>query len=233
MTRKEYKNMLFSTYSLVSVLSEKNGCEVIRLRHKVLNKDIVLHLSDVENKVYDLLCSVKCENLPEIYYSVVLDDGYAVLEEYIDGITVSEVMESGHYHYRGVKKVIYSVCNALSLLHENGFVHRDIKPENIMIEKSGRVVLIDFNTVRTVNGSKRDTVIIGTVGFAAPEQLGLSESDTRADIYALAVLLNVMLTGVHPSERIAKGKAGKIVRKCTKINPQERIQTVEKLCESL
>ena len=162
-----------------------------------------------------------------------LDDGQIVLEEFIEGVTIAEVMESGKYRYIGTRKVLRSVCNALTVLHERGIVHRDVKPENVMIAKDGRVVLIDFNAARKISFASKDTVIMGTVGYASPEQLGVAQSDARTDIYALGVLLNVMITGKHPSEKMAKGKAGRIVRKCTSVNPDERYQSAEKLANAL
>ena len=92
---------------------------------------------------------------------------------------------------------------------------------------------IDFNVSRKVTNASRDTVVMGTVGYASPEQLGISQSDARTDIYAAGVLLNVMLTGKHPSETLASGKAGKIVRKCTAVNPSDRYQTAKKLFDAL
>ena len=74
---------------------------------------------------------------------------------------------------------------------------------------------------------------MGTVGYASPEQLGVAHSDTRTDVYAVGVLLNVMITGKHPSEKLATGKTGRIVRKCTNVNPDERYQTVETLAQIL
>ena len=155
------------------------------------------------------------------------------LEEYIDGITVAQVMETGKYHYRGAKKVLTGICHALTVLHDRGIIHRDVKPENVMIDKNGRVLLLDLNASRKESLAGKDTVIMGTVGYAAPEQLGLSQSDARADIYAAGVLLNVMLTGKHPTERFAPGRAGRIIRKCTALNPDDRYQTALKLCETL
>ena len=76
-------------------------------------------------------------------------------------------------------------------------------------------------------------MILGTIGYAPPEQFGVGVSDNRADIYAIGVLLNVMLTGEHPSRCLAKGKAGRIVRKCTLIDPQSRFPNVEKLMQAL
>ena len=142
-------------------------------------------------------------------------------------------MEIDKYRPSGARKVLSGVCCALEALHKRGIVHRDVKPENVMIEKTGRVVLIDFNASRVQSDANKDTVIMGTVGYVAPEQLGLSQTDARTDIYSAGVLYNVMLTGQHPSVDMASGKAGRIIRKCTAINPDERYQTAKELGEAL
>ena len=229
MTRDIYIKNLLLNYSLVAVLSEKNKCQVLRLRNKATGQDLVLRSFPKHIDAYEVLCAIRCENLPEVYDAIDVDDGQIVLEEYIDGITVADVMQTGRYRYWGAKKILSEICNALSVLHSRGIVHRDIKPENVMIEKTGRVVLIDFNASRKESAAGKDTVIMGTVGYASPEQLGLSQTDARTDIYAAGVLLNVMLTGKHPTECFAKGHAGRIVRKCTALNPDDRYQSAEKL----
>lgn len=233
MTRDEYLTKLFDAYTLVSVLSDKNECKVLRVRNKNTNSDMVVRSFPTIIPAYNELYNIQFKNLPIIYDTVELDDGQIVLEEFIEGITIAEVMESGCYNYLGARKIIRSVCYALKVLHERNLVHRDVKPENVIIDKNGRVVLIDFNAARKISATTKDTVIMGTVGYAPPEQLGLSQSDSRTDIYAVGVLLNVMLTGKHPSEKLANGKVGRIVRKCTNINSDERYQTVEKLAKQL
>ena len=233
MTRKQYLTEIFKAYSLVSVLSDKNECKVLKLKNKEHNKYIVARSFPKSISAYEELYSINCANLPLIYDVIALDDGQIVLEEFIEGVTIAEVMESGKYHYMGIRKVLRSVCNALTVLHERGIIHRDVKPENVMIAKDGRVVLIDFNAARKISFASKDTVIMGTVGYASPEQLGVAQSDARTDIYAVGVLLNVMITGKHPSEKLAKGKAGRIVRKCTSVNPDERYQSAEKLANTL
>ena len=233
MNTQQYLTYLFESYSLVAVLSDKNGCKVLRVRNKQHNKDIVVRCFETHISAYDELYGVSSPNLPLIYDVISLDDGQIVLEEFIGGITVAQVMETGKYRYLGTKKVIRSVCHALSILHQRNLVHRDIKPENIIISNDSRVVLIDFNAARKITRSSKDTVVMGTVGYASPEQLGVAQSDSRTDIYAVGVLLNVMITGKHPSETLAKGKAGHIVRRCTAVNPEERYQSVEKLSAAL
>lgn len=233
MTRKEYLDIVFEAFSLVSVLSDKNGCRVLKLKNKANGKNVILRSFSQRVPAYEQLYAVCCQNLPLVYDVIDLNDGQIVLEEFIDGVTISEVMESGYYRYIGARRVLRSVCNALNVLHGMGFVHRDVKPENVMISNDGRVVLIDFNASRKVSVADKDTVVMGTVGYASPEQLGIAQTDARTDVYAVGVLLNVMITGKHPSEKLAKGKVGRVVRRCTSVNPDERYQTAEKLSEAL
>lgn len=233
MTRQQYIDEILTVYNVVSVLSKKNGCRTLRLRHKILKKDIVLHSLEERIDLYKLLCNTKCDNLPEIYDSIVLEDGQIVLEEFVVGNTLSDIMFDKKCDKKTAKNIVRSVCSALEILHRYGFVHRDVKPENIIVEKSGRIVLIDFNAARSIKLARKDTVIMGTVGYAAPEQLGITQSDTRTDIYSVGILLNVMLTGNHPCNIMARGRLGRIVKKCTALNPSKRYQTVSSLRNDL
>ncbi|MBQ7836489.1 MAG: serine/threonine protein kinase [Clostridia bacterium] len=230
----EFIDSMSDSYKKIKLLSNKNGATVIKMRNIRLSKDLVLKKYQSKIEAYDKLRSISHPNLPEIYDALTLDDGQIVLEEYIDGITVAEVLESGLYTYEGAKSVLLQLCSALSTLHKLGIVHRDIKPENIIIDLSGKAKLIDLNASRIEEPTAScDTVLLGTIGYASPEQMGITASDRRADIYALGVLLNVMLTGEHPSKRLARGKAKSIILKCTSISPENRYATVEKLIWSL
>ena len=103
-----------------------------------------------------------------------------------------------------------------------------------MILRGDEAVLIDFDAARVYKSTGQgDTQILGTTGFAAPEQYGLSQSDGRADIYAVGVLLNIMLTGEHPSRKLAGGRMGRIVQKCTMVNPNKRYKNILHLMEIL
>ena len=233
MNRAEYIEKILHAYSLAGQLSQKNGCDVLHLKNKKSGSDIVLRSFPHRVSAYEKLQNIRHVNLPEIYDVLDMDDGQIVLEEYIDGLTVAQVMEIDKYRSSGARKVLLGLCDALTVLHNRGIVHRDVKPENVIVEKSGRVVLIDLNASRIESEASKDTVVMGTVGYASPEQLGIAQTDARTDIYAIGVLYNVMLTGQHPSVTIAPGKAGRIVRKCTAVNPNERYQTTGELWEAL
>ena len=233
MIQQEYLDTLLNTYHLVHVMAEKNDCRVLHLRHKELDRDLVVRQLPYPVAAYTALCDILCDNLPQVYDVIDTEDGQTVLEEYVDGMNLAEAMEVTRCNYRKARRVLRGVCQALTVLHKGGFVHRDVKPENVLVDKNGRVVLVDLNISRRVTNAKKDTVIMGTVGYASPEQLGMTQSDPRTDVYAAGVLLNVMLTGKHPSECVARGRAGRIVRRCTAVSPDDRYQTAKSLAVAL
>ena len=103
-----------------------------------------------------------------------------------------------------------------------------------MIRTDSKVILIDFDAARIYKPYRsEDTKFVGTVGYAAPEQFGMTQSDPRTDIFALGILLNIMLTGEHPSKVLYQGRLRKVIEKCIQVNPQKRYQTVLELKQSL
>ena len=161
------------------------------------------------------------------------DGMVAVLEEYIQGDSLAFLLAGACFTPAEARKITFQLCNALWVLHSLGAVHRDIKPENVIIRGS-QAVLIDFDASRIFKSEiSHDTQILGTTGYAAPEQYGITQTDERADIYSLGVLLNIMLTGKHPSKELANGKLGHIVQKCTMVNPKKRYKSVLYLMEAL
>lgn len=127
------------------------------------------------------------------------------------------------------------LCDVLAMLHAQNIVHRDIKPQNIMIENNTHTLkLIDFDSARLIKPCyPNDTEYLGTVGYAAPEQYGEVQTDTRADIYSMGILMNELLTKKRPSELLYPGKLQKVIVKCIQVSPDKRFQTAEKLKRSL
>lgn len=230
----DYMEQIRQTCRIVKVLSEKNGATVMRLRHKTMEKDLILRRYPAPVEAYDALWELRHPNLPEVYDSLHFTDGQIVLEEYIDGVTAAEVLETGTYTPRGAADVLRKTCAAVAALHNCGILHLDIKPENVIITAAGEVKLIDLNASKmTAAAQKPETAVLGTIGYAAYEQFGLSLCDERTDVFALGVLLNVLLIGEHPAKRCASGRLGKIVRKCTQTDPAARYQSAEKLLAAL
>jgi len=94
------------------------------------------------------------------------------------------------------------ICDVLSYIHAEGIVYRDLKPDNVIIKSDGSIKLIDFGIARVYKrGKLKDTVIMGTPGYAAPEQYGTSQTDQRSDIYSLGALMHHIVTGGDPREK--------------------------------
>lgn len=220
-------------YDTLRVLKQSPRGTVSVVRHKKSGTRYVFRHYSGSGEVYRRLLPVLCPHLPQIMEAAEQDGQTAVLEEYVQGDTLAELLMGARLTEREARQVTMQLCQALHVLHSMGAVHRDVKPENVILRGSD-AVLIDFDAARIYKDeSESDTQVLGTTGFAAPEQYGIFQSDERADIFSLGVLLNIMLTGKHPSREMAAGKMGRIVRKCTMTAPEQRYQSARALMEVL
>lgn len=188
-------------------------------------------LSKDSFEVMQKVSRISCKYLMKVFDVSVIDNRCVCLCEYIDGIPLCDRVERyGTYTEKETKAIMLSVCDGLSALHYNGIVHRDIKPENIMIDLNGNVKIIDYDISREVKrGANQDTEILGTVGYASPEQFGFSQTDDKADIYSCGVLMNFLLTGKLINEEIYQGFFTPIIEKCTEIDKDKRYINISQL----
>jgi serine/threonine-protein kinase len=133
---------------------------------------------------------------------------------YVAGQSLRQRLEqSGKFPVADALRVLREIADALALAHGRGIVHRDIKPANILLQE-GHAVLTDFGIARAVEASRLETtaerltatgVGIGSLGYMAPEQItGERKLDSRADVYALAVVAYEMFAGQPPFSRPTK-----------------------------
>ena len=220
-------------YETVRTIKHGVRGSVSLLRHRQSGTSFIFRQYQGSGEVYRKLLPVSCLNLPKILEVAEQGGRTAVLEEYIQGDSLDFLLEGACLTPAQARTIIRQICRALWVLHSMGAVHRDIKPDNVILRGS-EAVLIDFDASRIYKSTiQEDTQILGTTGFAAPEQYGLSQSDGRADIYALGVLLNIMLTGEHPSRKLAGGRMGRIVQRFTIVNPSKRYKNILHLLEVL
>ena len=198
----------------------------------------------------DILKRLHHPNLPDIVDIIENEETFLLVMDYIEGRQLeSIVQEYGPQDEETVVNWGKQLCDVLSYLHSQNppIIYRDMKPANVMLQKDGKVVLIDFGTAREFKESQaEDTLCLGTCGYAAPEQYkGQGQSDIRTDIYCLGVTLYYLLTGHNPickpyeiypirywNTNLSSGLE-MIILKCTRKNPSKRYQSCEELQQEL
>lgn len=222
-------------YILVRNIKTDHISSICLYEHKNSKKRLLKILSKNRNDhIFRKLRGLKGNNLPTIFDVCSCEEEVLVLEEYIEGETLAQRLEVGYISRLEAVNIALDVCKALSSLHELNIIHRDVKPSNIIITPENTAVLIDFSAARLMNeGQNKDTLNLGTVGYAAPEQFGVFQSMPPTDIYALGVMLNELVEGTHPSVKMPSGKLGKIIRKCTDTSISKRYQGVNVLANDL
>jgi len=130
------------------------------------------------------------------------DNQYYVVMEYVEGKMLAQIVEEkGSLTYPEAINVISQTLEALQYAWENGIVaHRDIKPQNIMLDKNGKVKVMDFGIARvsTSHTMTQAGTFLGTPYYMSPEQAQGKETDIRSDIYSLGITLYQLITGRVP-----------------------------------
>lgn len=186
--------------------------------------------------VYERLMEHKPAHVPKVYgIDDLSEKSSAIYEEFIEGKSLDQCLSEGiHFTEKEIINIISVLTRTIRELAKYDIIHRDIKPSNIILDSNGQIYLVDFGIARSYKeGKSSDTVLLGTEGFAAPEQYGFGQSDTRTDIYAIGVLANYLLTGCFPAKKIYKGALGEVIRKATNMNPDSRYQTPEELLAAI
>lgn len=225
--------MLFNGayYKEIGLLGEDEKTAMKLVRNEEGNTLLCKRIDSSLLPIYRKLINVEHENIVTVYGITKDEYGILVVMEYFPSKTLEEKMlENGIFSIRDMKSVILQIAKGVSTIHDLGIVHRDLSANNILIDKSGRVKITDFGIARMYDKDKNaDTRILGTHGYAAPEQFGFIQTDRKADVYAIGVLMNVMLSGKMPNKKLYKGdsKLMDIIQRCTSMKPSERYEVEE------
>ena len=190
-------------------------------------------LSMYDEELYIMLQQMSVPGIPEIHEIYRDGSSLIVIEEYLPYPTLADQLsEFSRLPDDQTLDIVLQLCSIMQMLHkaQPPIIHRDIKPSNVLLSPEGTAYLIDFDAAKTYDDSKnRDTILMGTADYAAPEQFGFSQSNARTDIYAVGVLLNVLVTGKTPHEELHQGRFTKVIKKCTEINPVKRFRSMTQL----
>ena len=171
----------------------------------------------------------------------IIDDGQTlcVVMDYVEGESLDKILKQyGKQSEEDVINWAIQLCGTLDYLHSHNIIYRDMKPANIMVNSEGNVKVIDFGIAREYKeGGTSDTVIMGTPGYAPPEQYDRNQqTDARSDIFALGMTMHHLVTGIDPRSpdyryqpvrkidpTLSEGIEASI-DKCVKSHPEDRYQ---------
>lgn len=188
------------------------------------------------------------------------DDGMKFITmEFVDGVSLKDlILSRGRLRAEEAVEILRQICHALHAAHSAGVIHRDLKPQNIMIDKQGKVVVMDFGIAHSNDfaGMTMTGALVGTPEYMSPEQAKSESVDARSDIFSAGLIFYEMLTGKIPFqaptavETIYKRtreratppvshyslvplQANKVAMKCLETDPANRYQNAEELLADL
>ena len=226
--------LILSYYKEITQLNAEH--HVALVQHKQTNQIYVKKTLDVFNlNVYSYLKDNPIPGIPRIYEIVQHGGSLIIIEDYISGQSLEQILsKEGPLPEDKVAKYTLQLCDTVSRLHASipSIIHRDIKPTNVIITPYDSAILIDLNAAKHASDKSEDTTLLGTRGYAAPEQYGFGSSGIQTDIYAIGMLMNTMLNGSF-SQQVVDSHYTSVIQKCTELNPAHRYSSVEELKKAL
>lgn len=242
----------FAEKYMVEFLLCQNHNSFVYIVKKKSSEDLFV-LKAIARKNYSVdIDTIKALNHPGI--ARIVDaretDKYTyIIKEYVEGVNLETyIEENGYMGEKEAVQIGLELCEVLAYLHglDNPVIFRDLKPANIILARDKSIKLVDVDSLRLYKEDrKKDTIFIGTEGYAAPEQFGFSQTDQRTDIYTLGTTLYFLLAGQPPSLDdfrlrdlrqiridLSEGMY-RIIKKATMFSPKSRYQSIDQVKKEL
>ncbi|MGE2816182.1 serine/threonine-protein kinase [Mycobacterium heidelbergense] len=209
----------FAGYTILRLLGSGGMGEVYLARHprlprsdalKILPTDVSAdrEFRDRFNREADVAATLWHPHIVGVHDRGEFDDQLWIAMDYVEGTDAGQLMKDRYptgMPVHDVCAIVTAIAGALDYAHHRGLLHRDVKPANILLAEpedgERRILLADFGIARQladVSGLTATNLTVGTVAYAAPEQLMGENIDGRADQYALAATAFQLLTGAPP-----------------------------------
>ena len=267
-------------YEVQSLLGSGGMGEVYRAHDRRLRRDVAIKVlprfvsSDSDRlrrfeQEAQAAAALNHPNILAVHQLGTYEGAPYLVSELLDGETLRQQLQRGRLPVRRAIDYSVQIARGLAAAHEKGITHRDLKPENLFVTKDGRVKILDFGLAKltrsdntsshsapTLSSETDPGVVMGTVGYMAPEQVRGQTADQRADIFAFGTILYEELTGqrafrkptsvetmnailneepaslssLAPSMPIALQR---IVQRCLEKGPEQRFQSAYDLAFAL
>src|SRR5947208_2365726 len=205
-------NKRLGDYEILKVLGSGGMGRVYKVRNsitdrveamKVLLPDLQGHEEVAARFLREIkvLAALNHPNIAPLHTALTIDNQLVMIMEYVEGQSLSSVLDRGPLAVPDALNYLDQVLNALSYAHQHHVIHRDIKPANMMLTPQGTVKLMDFGIARTEDESSKLTApgsTLGSMSYMSPEQIKGEATDERSDLYSLGISLYEMVTGEKP-----------------------------------
>ena len=205
-------DVLGGRYEILQLLGEGGMGAVYKAMDRELDRPVALKLirpelaanpSILARFKQELLLAhqVTHKNVIRIYDLGDADGVKFITMEFVEGQDLrSLIQEKKKLTPQEAVEIIQQVCLALEAAHGVGVIHRDLKPQNIMLDRTGRVLVMDFGLARTLEGDgmTQTGALVGTIEYMSPEQALGKDLDQRSDLFSSGLILYELLTGVMP-----------------------------------
>jgi eukaryotic-like serine/threonine-protein kinase len=267
-----------SHYQVTDKIGEGGMGEVYRARDTKLGRDVAIKVlpaafsADRERlrrfeQEAQAAGALNHPNILVIFHIGTHDDAPYIVSELLEGETLRERMGGAALPQRKAIDYALQVAHGLAAAHAKGIVHRDLKPENLFVTNDGRVKILDFGLAKltgTADGNQSQTeiptrrvntdpgLVMGTMGYMAPEQLKGQAADHRSDIFSFGAILYEMLSGkrafrgdsmaetmsailredppdLSETNKTVSPALERVVRHCLEKNPEERFHSARDL----
>lgn len=196
----------------------------------------------------NILKNLSHPGVPRVVDIFYREDNLYIVEDYIEGETLQNYIKKNDFiGIKQINNVALSICGIIEYLHSfnHPIIYRDLKPSNIMITPKGKIVLIDFGISRIYKqDGDKDTIYMGSKGYAAPEQYGIEQTCIQTDIYGIGAVMYFLVTGKAPIALLEPLKdenygnevsleLKRIIQKAMQIDIKSRYSSVEEMKKEL
>jgi serine/threonine protein kinase len=264
------------SYEILGLVGSGGMGEVYRARDPALKREVaikvlpsfVLHdpdrLSRFQHEA-QAAAALNDPNILAVHQFGIFKGAPYLVSELLEGSTLRELIQRGALPIRKAIDYGVQIGRGLAAAHDKGIVHRDLKPENLFVTKNGHVKILDFGLAKLMQQPDPDGTVVtltnpgmvmGTVGYMAPEQVLGKAVDHRADIFAFGAILYEMLSGKRAFQRPSSAETmtailnddppgnsqiapniplglQRVVHRCLEKNPEQRFHSALDLAFAL
>ena len=209
-------------YEVESVVGSGGVGVLYRARQLRLNRPVALKLVEPDVAADPLIrerlrreartvAALDHPNVVPLYEAGEANGAVYIVTRWIDGTELGALIRRDHpIRPARAARLAAQIASALEVAHEKGLIHRDVKPSNAIVTSEDHVYITDFGLTKraaSMSGFTAAGQMLGTIDYAAPEQIEGGEAGPRGDVYGLACVLYEILTGTAPFAREAGGMA--------------------------